>query len=125
MDREKIIEWVMAAGLLLMMVMALLPLVLAEPSENTLTWLRWAYAAGAAVVLVTRLLQRYKGKNLRIKRLYRINVVSAVLYCVSAAMPFYSRGTTDWVAFLLAGAVLQMYASYMIERELKKESLHK
>ena len=35
-------------------------------------------------------------------------------------MMFYSRGTNDWVAFLLAGLMMQLYASWMIDREARK-----
>jgi hypothetical protein len=34
---------------------------------------------------------------------------------------FYSPGTNDWIAFLLAGLVMQIYASWMIDYENKKQ----
>ena len=108
-------EWMQVVGLTLMMIMAVLPLL--DINEQ---WMRWAFAAGAAMVLLARLLHRYKGRNLRVRRLYRMGIVSALLYCASAAMMFWSTGTTNWIAFLMAGAVLQIYASYMIDRENKK-----
>ncbi|MBO7609248.1 MAG: hypothetical protein J6S96_03475 [Muribaculaceae bacterium] len=113
---KRYIDWMQALGLLLIMVMALLPLL-----DVNYEWMRWAYAVGAAMVLLARLLLQYKGRNLRVRRLYRINQASAVLYCVSAAMLFWGKGTTNWVAFLMAGAVLQIYATYMIDRELDKK----
>lgn len=102
-------------GLLIMAVMALLPLL----NINHM-WMRWAFAAGAFLVLVGRIIGIYKGPSLRVKRLHRILISSAILYCASALMMFVSRGTNDWIAFLLAGLVMQMYASWMIEREEKK-----
>ena len=102
-------------GLLIMAVMALLPLL----NINHM-WMRWAFAAGALLVLVGRIIGIYKGPSLRVKRLHRILISSAILYCASALMMFISRGTNDWIAFLLAGLVMQMYASWMIEREEKK-----
>ena len=102
-------------GLLIMAVMALLPLL----NINHM-WMRWAFAAGALIVLVGRIIGIYKGPSLRVKRLHRILISSAILYCASALMMFISRGTNDWIAFLLAGLVMQMYASWMIEREEKK-----
>ena len=113
---KRYIDWMQALGLLLIMVMALLPLL-----DVNYEWMRWAYAVGAAMVLLARLLLQYKGRNLRVRRLYRINQASAVLYCVSAAMLFWCKDTTNWVAFLMAGAVLQIYATYMIDRELDKK----
>ena len=112
---KKYLDWLQLAGLAIMMIMAVLPLL-----DIMHEWMKWTYAAGAALVLLARLFIRYDGNNLRIKRLHRINTVSAVLYCTSAAMLFWGRGTTDWIAFLLAGAVLQIYATSMIERETKK-----
>jgi hypothetical protein len=35
-------------------------------------------------------------------------------------MMFISRGSNDWIAFLLAGLVIQIYASWMIDRETVK-----
>ena len=102
-------------GLLIMAVMALLPLL----NINHM-WMRWVFAAGAFLVLVGRIIGIYKGPSLRVKRLHRILISSAILYCASALMMFISRGTNDWIAFLLAGLVMQMYASWMIEREEKK-----
>ena len=102
-------------GLLIMAVMALLPLL-----NINQEWMRWAFAAGAVIVLVARILGLYRGPSLRIKRLHRILISSGILYCASALMMFLSRNTNDWIAFLLAGLVVQLYASWMIEREAKK-----
>lgn len=102
-------------GLLIMAVMALLPLL-----NINQKWMRWAFAAGAVIVLVARVLGVYRGPHLRIKRLHRILISSGILYCASALMMFISQGTNDWIAFLLAGLVMQVYASWMIERETEK-----
>ena len=102
-------------GLLIMVVMALLPLL-----NINLEWMRWAFAAGAVIVLAGRIMGMYKGPSLRIKRLHRILISSAILYCASALMMFYSRGTNDWIGFLLAGIIMQIYASWMIDYETKK-----
>lgn len=109
---EKLKDWAVAAGLLDMLVMAVLPLV-----DINQEWMRWAYAAGAAIVLAARLTQHYPGKDLRIKRLYRMNTIAAVMFCTSAALTFYSKGTSDWIALLMAGAVMQGYASFMIDKK--------
>ena len=105
----------LALGLLIMVVMALMPLL----NLNQL-WMRWVFAAGAAMVLVARFLGYYRGPSLRIKRLHRILISSGILYCASALMMFLSRNTNDWIAFLLAGVVMQVYASWMIDYEEKK-----
>ena len=102
-------------GLLVMLVMAVMPLL-----NLNKEWMRWAFAAGAVIVLVARLMDVYNGPSLRIKRLYRILITSAIMYCVSALMMFLSRGSNDWIGFLLAGVVVQVYASWMIDRESAK-----
>lgn len=119
MDNKKIETYkdlAISAGLLIMLVMAVMPLL--NINEE---WMRWVYAAGAALVLVVRLSQRYKGKNLRIRRLYVMQVMAAVMFCLSAFLTYYSTGTTDWIAFLMAGSVLQIYASFVIDKEKEKE----
>jgi len=103
-------------GMLLLAIMALLPLL-----DINHEWMRWVYALGALLTLVAQLIYRYTGTSLRIKRLYRILTVSALLYCASALLVFIYRGSTDWIAFLLAGAILQIYATWMIELTSKKE----
>jgi len=113
--RVQISSLLVAIGLLIMLVMAVMPLL-----NINLLWMRWAFAAGAALVLLARIMGVYSGPALRIKRLHRLLIVSAVLYCASAAMMFYSRGTNDWIAFLLAGLIMQVYASWMIDYEGKK-----
>jgi len=103
-------------GLLIMAAMALLPLL-----NINHEWMRWTFATGALCVLVARIADAYHGPSLRIKRLHRLLITSGLLYCASAAMMFVSRGTNDWIAFLLAGLIMQSYASWMIDRENKKE----
>ena len=102
-------------GLLLMLVMALLPLL-----NINHEWMRWTFAVGALAVLAGRIVGLYHGPLLRIKRLHRILISSGILYCASALMMFVSRGTNDWIAFLLAGLFMQMYATWMIDRETEK-----
>jgi hypothetical protein len=114
--RIQISNLLVIVGLFIMMVMAVMPLL-----NINLMWMRWAFATGAAIVLVARIVGIYNGPALRIKRLHRLLIVSALLYCASAAMMFYSRGTNDWIAFLLAGLVMQVYASSMIDHEDKKK----
>lgn len=120
-NKENMVRWsgvLVVAGLLLMVVMALMPLL-----NMNETWMRWAFAAGAVAVLVARIIEAWAKNNdqstLRVKRLYRILISSGILYCVSALMMFLSRGSNDWIGFLLAGVVVQMYASWMIDREHK------
>ena len=105
-------------GLLIMAVMAVTPLLVNH--NINMEVMRWIYTAGALIVLVGRLINIYRRPSLRIKHLHVILIFSAMLFCASASMMFIFQGTNNWIAFLLAGLVVQMYASWMIEREEKK-----
>ena len=106
-------------GLLLMVVMAITPLLVNHDINMEL--MKWIFTTGAIIVLVGRLIGIYRGSSLRIKRLHGILIFSAILYCASASSMFIFQGTNNWIAFLLAGLIVQMYASWMIDRESKKE----
>lgn len=121
--RNKILNLVLAAGTTLLLLAAALPL-FGVVNENV----KWLFAFAAAAVLLARIGMVYRGKSVRIKRLHRIEIFSAVLYCLAAFTLFapelninigQSWGSQDWLAFLLAGAVLQIYASWIIDRETK------
>ena len=84
--------------------------------------MRWIFTAGATIVLLGRLIGFYQGPSFRIKHLHAILIFSALLYCTSAAMMFIFQGTNNWLAFLFAGLIVQLYASWRIEREEKKEA---
>lgn len=105
-------------GLLMMAIMAVTPLLVNHDINMEL--MRWIFTAGAFLVLVGRLINIYRGTSLRLKRLHVILIFSALLYCASASMMFVFQGTNNWIAFLLAGLLVQIYASWMIEREQKK-----
>ena len=114
-SRTKLSNALVLIGLLAMVAMALMPLLnLQQP------WMRWAYAAGAFAVFAGRIIGAYNRPHLRIKRLHRILVYSALLYCISAWMLFIPEWTKNYIGFLLAGVVVQMYASWMIDREQQK-----
>ncbi|MBR5029508.1 MAG: hypothetical protein IKT03_06860 [Muribaculaceae bacterium] len=88
-------------------------------------WQGWKYlfAAGALGTLVAQILIPAPSQELRVKRLSHINVASAVAYCVAAYCPFSHdfHMQRSWVAFLLAGAVLQLYATFMQSRLMSKK----
>ena len=113
----------LALGMVMLVVSAAFPLLGVWPEGMLL--MRYIFAAGAASVLAVRLTEVYEGKNLRVKRLHSLERVSAFLYCVSAFLLFYygnRLGGGDWIAFLLAGAIMQIYTSFMIQREEEKDA---
>lgn len=86
---------------------------------------RYVYAAGAAVTLLARLLQSAPpaGVSVRIKRLLRLESWSALFFCVGAFFVFYDRYVVrDWLAFTLAGAVVQIYCSIALSLALRKNN---
>jgi hypothetical protein len=117
-NRTNLSNILVLVGLLMMAIMAVTPLLVNHDINMEL--MRWIFTAGAFLVLVGRLINIYRGTSLRLKRLHVILIFSALLYCASASMMFVFQGTNNWIAFLLAGLLVQIYASWMIEREQKK-----
>lgn len=109
-------------GLLLIVVGAFLPIL---QHDTTIAQMpptfRYIYAAGAVLLLVSRLFSPYKGTDIRVKRLYRIEAWSSIFFCVGAFFLFYdTTSSRDWLAFTLAGGAIQIYASVMIPRAINK-----
>ncbi len=114
---SKIISWATTIGMVLIAVGVLMPLL-----GYSIEVYRWIFSAGALIALVGRLMNRYDGESLRVKRLYRIEVWSSIFFCVAAFFMFYPYGAgRDWFAFILAGGMILVYTSIMIPRTIAKE----
>lgn len=112
--------WLGVAGLLLIAVGTLLPLFrVVSPMTRII------YSAGALILLASRIIRpSYKGKSLRVKRLMRIEFWSGVIFCVGAFFLWYpGAGPMDWLAFTIAGGMLEVYTSIMIPRTRAKEEV--
>ena len=113
-----------SAFILLMITISMLLIVAGTvlPLFNTSGILfKYIYVTGALLLLIGRLLTPYKGDDLRVKRLYRIETWSAIFFCVAVFFMFYEgAGRTDWLAFTLAGGIIQIYTSIMIPRAIAK-----
>ncbi len=85
-------------------------------------WQRYLLAAGALGTLVAQFFIPSPSDDLRVRRLSRMNAWAAIVYCVAAYCLFspYPDMQRSWVAFLLAGAVLQIYATLMISKLIGK-----
>ena len=116
---QKTANMLLCLGMLVLMASALMPII-----GMKWEWLRYSYAAGAALTFVAQVMMPNTGDTLRERRFARINVWSAVLYCVSAACLFIhdSAMQKSWVAFLLAGAVIQIYATLMLSKLQSKDN---
>lgn len=118
-----IITIAIALGLLLIAVGTLIPILNARDTAyvDMAPTFKYIFAAGGAILLIARIFSTYKGKILRLKRLYRIELWSALFFCVGAFFLFYEPDSTrNWIAFTLAGAAIQLYTSFMIPRTVRK-----
>lgn len=121
MDKKSFyINIALSVSLILIFVAALLPIL-------RIHWVgtSYMYAVGAAGTIIARILDRYKGNSVRVRRLHRMEIVSALCYGVSAFLLFWAETETDWLAFLTVGAVLQVYTSFMIPYAEKQEKQKK
>lgn len=119
LNKSTLAPAVATAGLIIVMVAAAMPLLHAAVSVS-----RIVYAVGAALVLVGKVFTPVpEGASLRLKRLYRLDVFCGLFFVAAAVFLFISGGgSTDWLAFTLAGGALQIYTSVMIPRMRSRES---
>lgn len=109
--------WLANIGMIIILIAILLPLL----TLNTAV-ARYILASGAILTLIGRIMApKIDKSNLRARRLQRMELWSAILFCASAAAMFYpGLKPTDWLAFTIAAAVLQAYASIMLPKCLKR-----
>lgn len=121
MEKESVLNILLSVGMVLLLLSAFLPLVNVESP-----WLRYIFTAAALIVVVVRVLQRAfrrkQGFSLRVRRLFTLEFWSAMCYLISALFLFSDPYHSTWLGFLTAGAVVQIYASLMIDRQLRKEA---
>ena len=93
------------------------------------------FIPGVVMFVSMRMLQRYEGDDINIKRLRRIMLMSDVLLLLSALLMYAGNGNpfkldqityvqyigNNWVVALLIGALLQLFTSYRLGKELEKE----
>ncbi len=84
---------------------------------------RLAFSVASAGLAVSRLSFHYKGSNLRIKRLHRLQKI-APLFLIYASYLMH-KPHNQWIPLLLAAAVIELYTTIMMEREEKKDMLNK
>ena len=110
-------------GLVLVLIATAVPFFLAANGFAVKVY-PYVYAAGALCCLVARCFTRYRGLPLRLARWYRIQLWSALVFCIGAVFLFWPPGqsTRDWLAFTLAGAALQAICSIMIPIQIRKSA---
>ena len=121
---------------LIFLVGALLMVVGAAASVLAWKLAPYVFAGGAIAFTSMQLLQRYEGTNFVVRRLRRMMILSDFLFLLSALLMFASMGNVfglsqidyityiynKWVLTLLVAALLQLYATHRIDRELAKEA---
>ena len=98
-------------------------------------WGPWVFAVGSVLFVAMQLRQRYEGRNIAVRRLRRIIMMSDVLFLAAAFLMFANQTNflrldaltyikyvhNNWVVVLLVAAILQLYAGHRIGGELEKE----
>ena len=121
---------------LIFLVGALLMVVGAGASVLAWKLAPYVFAVGAIAFTSMQLLQRYEGTNFVIRRLRRMSILSDFLFLISALLMFANMGNVfglsqidyityiynKWVLTLLIAAILQLYSTHRIDRELAKEA---
>lgn len=128
MSKEKLCLTAVTVGMLLIGAAILIPLITfhIERTVPSSALFKYLFALGAILVLVGRLFNQYKGTNMRLKRLVRIEAWSAIFFCAAAVFMFYPphpyilANMRHVLAFTLAGAAIQIYTSIMIPIASKK-----
>ena len=96
------------------------------------TWAPWVFAMGVIAFVLMQLKQRYEGSNIVVRRLRRMVIMSDILLLLSALLMFANMGNlfgldaltyikyvhNNWVVVLLVAAMLQLYTSHRISKEL-------
>lgn len=121
MSKDKVMAGLVVLGMLMIVAAILIPLLTMSVQNPAF---RYIYAAGALFVLIGRVFSPYRGANLRVKRLVRLEAWAAIFFCVGAFFLFYPphNPVRDTLAFTLAGGVVQIYTSIMIPRARRRKS---
>ncbi len=132
-SRRNKAESAATCGLLLVLVAMMLPF-FGHHIGVPLSWAKWVYAAGAILYTAARAVNsRVEGESLRLKRLRRMEFWAGMCFIVGGAFWFYQEQhfsgipvgplaiLRQTVAFTMAGAVIQIVASWMISYRQKQE----
>lgn len=132
-NRRKYVEIAASAGLLLVLFAMMTPFI-GSVLGNPISWGKWVYAVGALVYTVARVVNvNAPGDSLRLRRLRRLEFWAGMCFIIGAAFWFYKLQyysglfsgplavMRQTVAFTMAGAVIQIVASWMIAAQMKKQ----
>ena len=97
-------------------------------------WAPYVFGMGTVGYVLMQLKQKYEGSNVAIKRLRRMVIISDVCLLLAAVMMFANMDMmfrldaityikyvhNNWVVVLLVAAMLQLYTSHRISKEILK-----
>ena len=97
-------------------------------------WAPYVFGMGTVGYVLMQLKQKYEGSNVAIKRLRRMVIISDVCLLLAAVMMFANMDNlfrldaityikyvhNNWVVVLMVAAMLQLYTSHRISKELLK-----
>lgn len=105
---------------------ALLLLVSAVLVMEHVRYGNYIFAVGAAMVVLNKLWNQYRGPDFRLKRMNRYHLFSAILLVGCSYLQFHDNNS--WVAMLLLVAVLELFISFRTsshEKAIDAENKHK
>ena len=133
-NRRKYVEIAATSGLLLVLLAMMAPF-FSGFLGHSMMWAKWVYGAGALVYTCARVVNvNAPDDSLRLRRLRRLEFWAGMCFIVGAAFWFYKLQyysgliagplavMRQTVAFTMAGAVIQIVASWMIAARMKKEN---
>lgn len=133
-SRRRMVEAAASCGLLLVLVAMAVPF-FGKSLGVPLVWGKWVYAAGALLYTAARAVPvNAPGASLKLRRLRRMEFWAGMCFVVGGAFWFYQEQhfarlivgplaiLRQTVAFTMAGAVIQIVASWMIAAREKKEA---
>ena len=99
------------------------------------SWAPYVFGMGTIGFVLMQLKQKYEGSNVALKRLRRMVIISDVCLLLAALLMFANMDNlfrldvltyikyvhNNWVVALLVAAMLQLYTSHRISREILKD----
>lgn len=137
--RRRQLEGISTFGLIIIAVAMVGPFASGIGNMTALSVYKWIYAAGALIYLLARVVGATdRSGSLRLRRLRRLEFWAGMAFAAGAFFWFYNeaRFSVIWsagplailqntVLFTLAGAMIQIIASWIISARMKKESADK
>lgn len=129
---RRMVEASATVGLIFIAVGLVSPLVSTDNSLLAVVC-RWIYAAGAIIYTIARMVNvSDPTDSMRLRRLRRMEMWAGFCFIVAAGLWFYNAYRfagivfslpimNNTIAFTLAGAIIQVIASWMISSQIKKE----